>query len=257
MELDASKVPVIDDIDVKTIKECKVALVPVLCKLFNQSFRNGEVPEGCKIARVRPIFKSNDHDQPENYRPVSILPIISKILEHIVNQNLLDYLEGLKYFSKFQYGFRRSSDTTSAVVDLISEIQLLHDQGKKCALVSLDLCKAFDTVNFNILLDKLNLLGINNQTWDWFYNFLNGRTQMVHIGQTIGSGRKIMNGVPQGSVFAPTFFLIYINSISKLDLKGKVFLYADDTTLLYTSENNENIVKYMQEDLNKIEKCLI
>lgn len=151
----------------------------VVCKIINQSLVSGEVPDLTKCAKVIPVFKEGARGLTTNYRPISVLPVLSKIMEKIVNVRLTKYLEEIKFLSDNQYGFRKSSDTSSAAVDLVSKIQNRVDKGDICGLVALDLCKAFDTVNPKILFNKLESLGIRGVCLKWFENYFYNRKQSV------------------------------------------------------------------------------
>ena len=231
--VDTSKAVGEDGVDVLTLKRCCESVSRVLCKLVNQSMSSGKVPTKIKIAKVRPLYKDGDRDNVNNYRPISVLPTVSKIFEKVVNVRLKRYLYSHDYLYKFQYGFRESSDTASATIDLMSNIQIQVDQGKRAAMVSLDLRKAFDTVNHQILLRKLELLGIRGNCYSSFSDYLGDKRQFVTVSDVKSSSLNINCGVPQGSILGPTLFLVYVNSISNLNLKGQINLYADDTMLVY------------------------
>lgn len=177
---------------------------------------SGIVPDQYKIAKIIPILKNGDKEITSNYRPISVLPILSKIMEKIINSRLQEFLDDNKLLCNYQYGFRKNSDAETAVTDIISEIQLQIDKNYKCGIISLDLCKAFDTVDHKILLDKMNDLGIRGIAHKcWFRSYLSNRFQFVYLNNSKSSLRKITFGVPQGSVLAPTLFLIYSAFISR------------------------------------------
>lgn len=254
--MDPNKASGFDDIDIKTVKECRFELSGLLSKLFNQSFTSGIVPKLMKVSKVSPLFKSGDKENPNNYRPISVPPVLSKIMEKIVNSRLVKFLNDIDFLYFNQYGFRESSDTTSATVDLVSDIQKNLNNKKKGAVVALDLRKAFDTVNHDILLLKLRKLGISPGTFDWFSGYLSERRQFVSLGSIESSEKSIKCGVPQGSILGPTLFLIYINSISRLKLSGALRLYADDTMLVYFDDSLEFLQQRMTNDLNMIMRWL-
>lgn len=255
-ELDSRKATGYDNISVKIVKILKSNLTPVLLHLTKISFKTGQFPKKMKIAKILPIFKNGDHFNCNNYRPISILPVFSKILEKIMNIKLSDFLESKKLLFTGQYGFRRSKDTEVAVIDVITDIQRNVDNDSKCCLLSLDLCKAFDTVNHSILLKYLYNIGIRGILYSWFQNYLSDRNQFVQIANIKSGLKKISCGVPQGSILGPVLFLIYINSISNLNLKGSIKLFADDTTILYFGKKTSEIYYNIQHDLKVIFRWL-
>jgi retron-type reverse transcriptase len=202
------------------------------------------------------LFKGEDQEKCGNYRPISVLPVFSKLFEKVVNSRLVSFLNKKKFFYPHQYGFRKSSDTCSAATDTICEIQSGIDRGKKCALVSLDLRKAFDTVDHDILLLKLERLGVRGVCNNLFRSYLLDRTQCVCVNG-VQSGRGVVScGVPQGSILGPTLFLIYVNSMSGLNLAGRLRLYADDSLLIYLDNDYEIIKRKIASDLDLLSNWL-
>lgn len=250
--LDINKASGYDNITVKIIKTVKIQLVPIIKYLVKLSLRTSKFPEKMKYAKVSPIFKNGDKSNPNNYRPISVLPVLSKILEKIINKKLSYFLENKNLLFNNQYGFRKSRDSEVAAMDVITNIQLNLDNNKKCGIVSLDLCKAFDTVNHDILLIKLFEIGIRGNIYRWFENYIKNRKQYIKLGNNVSSYMKITCGVPQGSILGPTLFLIYINSLSKLKLNGEIKLFADDTTIVYFANSITEIYSYIQDDLKII-----
>ena len=161
----------------------------------------------------------------------------SKILEKIIKNRLINYLEKYKLLSKNQYGFRPGLGTVNALYSATSHIYNALDHGEKTLAVFLDLAKAFDMVNHEELIKTLPSFGIKTTSLNWFRNYLKDRQQIVKINKTLGQKRKIMCGVPQGSVFGPLFFILYINCICNINIDGKIVTYADDTCLLFTDSS--------------------
>ena len=214
-------------------------------------------PKALKKARVTPLYKGGKKDSANDYRPISVLPVTSKVFEKVLNTRLVQYMNSLNFLYPYQYGFREAGDTTSATIDLVSDLQVRVDRGNRAALVSLDLRKAFDTVNHGILLRKMELLGIRGVCHGLFKSYLEGRNQCVSLNNIKSSCLDLTCGVPQGSILGPTLFLLYINSVANLELRGKIRLYADDTIIAYFGDSVDDLNVDMKSDLVKIERWLI
>ena len=212
--------------------------------VINQTLLTGIFPNKLKIAKVIPLFKKGDKSIIENYRPISILPSISKVFEKIIFNQLYDHFQKHNLFFNGQYGFRRNHSTELATLDLIEKIHHQLDTHKNPFAIFLDLSKAFDTIDHDILLTKLYYYGIRNQVLCLFKNYLSSRSQYISMGEIKSSLRNINTGVPQGSILGPLLFLIYINDIHTVSNKFDYILYADDTTLVsntstFKSHNNQ------------------
>ena len=199
--------------------------------MINHSFTTCTFPDIWKTARVTPIFKAGDPADPGNYRPISILPVISKVIERAVFDQLYKYLNDNNLIHVNQSGFRPSFSTSTALVNISEDWYDEIDKGNIVGLCMLDFKKAFDTVNHNILLDKLKLYGVSKYVINWFQSYLTNRTQYTCIDGISSSLHGIQCGVPQGSIDGPLAFLIYINDLPKCVSHCKVSMYADDTAL--------------------------
>lgn len=255
-ELDSNTSTGLDGISTKAIKCLKDIIAERLMLCINKCLTAGIFPDTLKVAKVSPIFKSGSKTDPSNYRPVSVLPVISKIFERILYNRLNNYLSEKKILIDEQYGFRPKSSTVSATVDLMTKIYTAVDQGSFALGIFIDLKKAFDTVSHKKLLEKLNNIGVTGLAYDIFKSYLENRTQVVKI-DTYTSSTKIMTcGCPQGSIISPLLFLIYINNINKIGLAGHLTLYADDTCLFYFDKSIHKIIADAQNDLNIINEWL-
>lgn len=227
----------IDCIPIFLLKKVKHLIAEPLCRLINSSLEYGIFPQSLKEACITPIFKEGDPTIITNYRPISVLPYISKILERCIATRITCFLERHNVISPSQYGFQRNKSTTDALADLFENIYDNLDNKQHTLAIYLDFRKAFDTVNHPILLNKLNSVGIRGVAHNWFTSYLKDRKHRVKINGTKSNLKTCNIGVPQGSILGPILFLIFINDLPQLNNVMKSILYADDTTLLFTGNN--------------------
>jgi hypothetical protein len=239
-----------DNISNQLLKQIYPEIKQPLLKLINYSIVKGYVPAEWKLAKIVPIHKSGPMDNCGNYRPISLLPTISKVIEKIVNSQVLNYMEQNNLLHPNQYGFRLKHDTINAITKAIDVINTNTKLNNKTIAVFCDLKKAFDTVNHSILLKKLDYYGINNK---WFKSYLTGRYQYTEISGTKSKQSFISCGVPQGSILGPLLFLIYINDLPLANRFTNI-LFADDTTFLISAENNESLIQKTNNELEKAAK---
>lgn len=241
--------PGYDKISAVILKSNKSTMSKVLSDIFNLCMESGIYPDKLKIARVTPVYKSGNASSLTNYRPVSVLSTINKLFEQILFKRISSFLNNNDFFYSQQYGFREKSSTSNAVVEMVNKIQLYLDNRLDVLGVFLDLSKAFDTVNRSILAAKLNFAGIRGIPLMLLQSYLSQRYQFVSVQGVSSSLELIDLGVPQGSVLGPLLFLIYLNDISLLPLKGELRLYADDSALLYKDMNAVQNDKNLTTDL--------
>ena len=252
-----------DGLSTKLLKHIKDEISAPIATIINQSFKSGIFPEKLKIAKVLPIYKKNDKSIIENYRPISLLPGISKIIEKIIVQQLTDHFIQNNLFYKGQYGFRSNHSTEYAALDVINKIYKTLDNNNCSLNIFLDLSKAFDSLDHTILLKKLNYYGIKGKSLELFESYLTNRKQFVLFENNKSCLGNITTGVPQGSVLGPVLFLIYINDIINADSIFDLTLYADDTTLTTTlqANNYKNINKdgenFLNSEIHKIHTWLL
>ena len=238
------------------IKKVKNVIIPPLTKLINESITSGSFPDSLKIACVIPIFKKGDICDLNSYRPISILPILSKIYESILKNQLVKYFETENLFSCSQYGFRAGRSTVGAAASLIEGIvEGFEDGGYSCASF-LDLTKAFDCVNHTILLRKLYMYNVGPLACKLLSSYLSNRRQSVTVGGQQSRLGVVNLGVPQGSILGPIMFLIFINDLPGLscDCDTSLILYADDTTVISRKNNLHEAQAALDDTVNETKK---
>ena len=231
-----------DDISSKLLKVIAPVIIKPLTLLINQVLNTGIFPDKLKIAKVIPIYKKGDPQLFENYRPISLLPTISKVLEKIIHKQLSSYFEEYGLFFPNQYGFTPKHSTEYAALELIERIINKMDLNEIPIDIFLDLSKAFDTIDHTILLHKLKYYGLEQSTLRLFESYLKNRKQYTEIEESKSEILPLTIGVPQGSILGPLLFIIYINDFSESTKQFDFIIYADDTTLSSTinSFNNEH-----------------
>lgn len=223
-----------------------------IAKLINNTMEMGDFPDALKIAIVKPLFKGGNKKEPKNYRPISILPIISKVLEAALLSRLSKYLTENQIINERQFGFVAKSNTEAAVLHLLNNVYENIENKKITAALLIDCQKAFDCLDKNILIQKLKKLELPRSFLQVMISFLNNRKQCVKNNETISSFRDVISGVPQGSILGPTCFLIYVNSIMSVKLNGKLQMYADDCASIYGESNLQTLKDNMEKDLAKL-----
>ena len=224
----------VDRLSNKLVKLVKYEIAKPLTLIINQCFHTGIFPDKLKIAKVLPIFKKNDNTLIDNYRPVSILPSMSKIFERVMYNQIYNHFLNNKLFFNSQYGFRSKHSTELAALELIDKIITKMDHNEIPLNIYLDLSKAFDTLDHNILLHKLSYYGIKGISLNLLKDYLTNRKQFVEFGENNSKLNIIRTGVPQGSILGPLLFIIYLNDLVCSTKKFYPIIYADDTALSTT-----------------------
>ena len=230
-----------DGISTKLLKTCKLEICKSLTLIINQSLSTGIFPDSLKVAKVIPLYKKGDKAVGllGNYRPISILPSISKIFERIIFNQINDHFTSHDLYYNGQYGFREKQSTQLAALELIDRITHELDLGNTPINIYIDLSKAFDTLDHDILISKLQHYGIKGAALQLLISYLSNRKQFVQYGDTLSQKTDILMGVPQGSILGPLLFIIYINDMAHSSELFKFINFADDTTLI-TNLNNED-----------------
>ena len=221
-----------DGISARMLKFPAESIARSICKLFNLSTKLGKMPSAWKVSHVVPIPKSSAVHYPKNYRPTSLLSILSKVLERHIYSLIACHLEQFHPLSNTRWGFRAGHSTVIALLSTIHQWLQLLESGKEICAVFLDYKKVFDSVPHELLVSRLQNLGLHCNLLSWITDYLTQRKQVVVDG-TSSSQVLVSSGVPQGSVLGPLLFSIYIDDITRITLspRSNIVLYADDVLL--------------------------
>jgi hypothetical protein len=244
----------LDPLPASLLSDCLEHLLPAITDIINASLLSGSVPPCFKTAIVRPLLKKSnlDPDDLKNYRPVSNLPFLSKLLKKVVLKQLNQHLSTNKLFNPCQSAYRPDHSTETALLHILDDLLTQTDSGQLSLLTLLDLSAAFDTIDHSILLKRLeNTFGITNSALSWFQSYLSERFQQVSVNNTLSDPVLLSCGVPQGSVLGPVLFTLYTSPLSHIIQKHQVkhHFYADDTQL-QNSAIPENISSLLQSTSN-------
>ena len=224
--------------------------------IFNLSVSTGIVPNLWKMAHITPLHKGGDVNDRNNYRPISKLSCLGKTLEALVNDQLKMFLSNYSILNPFQSGFRAKHSTITATTLIVNDIFSAVDKRKHCAALFIDLSKAFDTVDFELLLNILHKTGFDGDTCSWFSNYLSGRSQCVKSGKAQSGFLPISKGVPQGSILGPILFTLYINNIALSLNNCKAHFYADDTIIYCIANSIQLATENLQLSFNVLQDSL-
>ena len=243
IKLDKNKGPGIDDLDVKSLKYIADIISEHLCLLFNSTLDSSVYPTLFKTAKCVPIFKGGELNPLEavSYRPISILNSLNKVFEKLIHEQIYRFVERCNILPNFQYGYRKQHNTAQAILDFVQEIKTNTNKQLTSIAVFLDLSKAFDTVNKDILAKKMKDIGFDSKSESLIYNYMSGRK--ICFQDNMQETYDLEHGVPQGSVLGPLLFIIYTYDIKFLCPDNKVIMYADDTTLVISGRNYTEAVQ--------------
>ena len=236
-----------DQISGKILKDGARILAKPITELCNLSMTLGSFPDPCKIAKVKPLFKKGSKTDPSNYRPISLLPLLSKVFERVVLNQTEEFLRLNKVLYDYQSGFRKNHSTDTCLSFLNDNILKGFDDCLVTGMILIDLQKAFATINHDILLKKSSIIGFSDHTVKWFQSHRSNGKFTVYLENSFSEVSNISCGVPQGSMLGPLLFLIYVNDMP-VAVKCNLFLYADDACLVFQSKNVKDIEKQLNED---------
>ena len=241
-----------DEISSRIVKSTYQSFLVPLTHIMNISILHGVFPNEMKIAKVIPLFKSGDVMIMSNYRPVSVLPLFSKILERLMYTRLLSFINENGLFYKYQFGFREGHSPNLAIIFLVDKISNALEEGDYVLGLFLDFSKAFDTVNHTILFDKLEHYGVRGTALSWFKSYLDNREQYVLFDGVESTRKQISCGVPQGSILGPLLFLLYINDLALVSDKIFSLLFADDSNMFLNGKDPNQLIETMNYEMKKV-----
>ena len=245
-QLNPAKSAGIDNLTGKFLKEGAPVLASPITDLVNLSISLSLFPDDCKIAKLKPLYKKEAKTKPKNYRPISLLPLLSKIIERIIHNQTQEFLDKNNILYKYQSGFRKHYSTDTCLCYLTDKVKIGFEEGLLTGIL-IDLQKAFDTIDHSILLEKMSCLGFAGKTIAWYTSYLTNRSFIVNVGKESSSPGKLSCGVPQGSILGPLLFLLYVNDMPQA-VNSELLLYADDTCLIYTGKDIQKIEEQLNSD---------
>ena len=241
-----------DGVSPRVIKGVARELAGSLSRLFNCCMREGYYPTCFKISRIVPVFKAEDPTEFSNYRPVAVLPVLSQIFERVIHSRLVQFLDRNKVTIPGQYGFRSGHSTAMAILDMVEKVRGAWGRGNRALGVFIDLKKAFDTVDHDILLAKLEHYGVRGVSLEFFRSYLRGRSQYVTYGGYESERGPLDCGVPQGSVLGPLFFLLYVNDMGCAGKGLEFILFADDTNIFAEGRDLSELIRRVNKGLESL-----
>ena len=250
--IDEKKATGLDMIPSKLLKMAASIVTPSLTAIFTKSIITGIYPTEWKMARVTPVFKKGEKSDLNNYRPISVIPVVSNVFEKIVYDQLYQYLNDNQLLSSCQSGFRSLHSTLTALLEATNSWSVSIDNGFLNGVVFIDLKKAFDTIDHEIILRKLSYFGADQATAKWFQSYLSNRTQRCNVNGNLSTASTVTCGVPQGSILGPLLFLMYINDLPNCLRVAAPRMFADDTSITLSAKTVADLKLAVTSELNNL-----
>ncbi len=249
-DLSPSKSCGVDGLTSRLLKSAGPAIIGPITHIINRSISTRTFPDQWKMACITPLHKSGDPGNPSNFRPISILPCLGKVLEKITHMQIYQYLTEYSILASEQSGFRKGYSTGTCLVTLLDFIFNNIDNGSPCAVLYLDLSKAFDTVDHDILCTKLRHYGFKMSAVSWVESYLCNRSQQTKVDNVLSDTVTVTCGVSQGSILGPLLFTLYVNDLPSIIDNGRCYLYADDTAIAVSDHRPEVLQRKLNQSLN-------
>ena len=249
--IEISKAAAVDKLSGRFLKDGANILAKPISTLCNLSISQGVFPNACKVAKLKPIFKKGKKTDPSNYRPISLLPSISKIIERVIHDQKNAFLSNEDILYNYQSGFRGNHSTNLCLSFLTDKVLKGFDAGLLTGMILIDLQKAFDTIDHEILLQKLKAIKFSESTIKWFKSYLSERIFLLYIENKLSDFGKFSCGVPQGSILGPLLFLIYVNDMPQA-VTSTLLLYADNSCIIYQHKDVAQIEKRLNENFENL-----
>ena len=241
-----------DDINISIFKGVAEHISKPLTHLCNLSILSGRVPDSRKIAKVIPIHKKGKINEFCNYRPVSVLPALSKVYERLLYNRILEFVGKHEILSDHQFGFRKKYSTSHAINSLVNQFHDSVEKNEFMIGLFVDLSRAFDTISHKILIDKLYKYGIRGIALEWIKDYLLNRKQYVVYNNTKSNISSVEIGVPQGSILGPLLFIIYVNELPTISSALSCIQFADDTSIFIRGRSLPKITSILNQEMDKI-----
>lgn len=253
-EMQDNKAPGLDNINTKHLKQTEEVSSKMLRILINKMIAEETIPSKLKIQVIRPIFKSGIKTDPKNYRPIAILSVIEKVYEKYLHETIYRFVTKNNLLIEQQHAYQKSKNTRTILKNINNIFSTAIGDNLKIGAVFIDLSKAFDTIDRDKLLQKLETYGIRGKMQGILKNYFENRKICTRIKETYSNLLSSKYGVPQGSCLGPLLFILYINDITDCSLNGEIAIYADDIMIYYINKDKKRIKQELQTDLDKIEQ---